>query len=437
MNSNNDCKNRRQAIAALVLDELEAHAAEKLREHIDACETCRSLYHALTDEEKTIHSAFEAMAERSKNVQDEFISRLQKESHKPSKRSTFTLNAILNSRITKLTVAASMTIVALIAIHQFVGPQVAWAEVLENIRNLRTLTFLIRTSDGGPPVAKAMVVDPYLMRTEFLGEQERAANLLGGQILIVDAEKGKALILDTEKKKATIRPARQAVLPVYDAYRNFREMEDFSVEQVGRRRIGDIEAVGFRLKKQDGEREIMVWADPETKLPVLMEESVEDAQGQSRRFLLTDIVFDAELDRSLFSLELPEGYEEDEEGSALVGRQVELVNRVKSAANVDRILKACRKYAAEHGGQWPDTLNELAKYGVHEETFINPRQPGRKVGYIYLKPPVSAPQDRIVLYEAYDEWNEGINVGYASTRVQFVRDKSEFENQLKESSSSK
>ncbi|MHC4648314.1 MAG: LolA family protein [Planctomycetota bacterium] len=341
---------------------------------------------------------------------------------------------IMESRITRLAAAAVITIAALIGVHQFIGPEVAWAEVLENIRNSRTLTFLIRTSEGGPPVAKAMVIDPYLMRTEFLAEQERVERLLGGQILIVDAEEGKALILDTVMKKARVCPADKTALPIYDAYRNFREMEDFSVEQVGRRRIGNIQAVGFKLKKENGEREIMVWADPETKLPVLMEETVEDARGQVGQYIVTDIVFDAELDRSLFSVELPEGYEEDEEASALIRRQAELANRVMSGTNVSRILKACRKYAGEHNGQWPDTLKELAKYGVEEETFVNPRQPERKVGYIYLKPPPSASQDTIVLYEAYDEWNEGINVGYASTRVQFVRDKSEFENQLKESS---
>jgi len=445
MNNNNDCQNRREAITALVLGQLEREVADELKTHINTCQTCRSLYQALADEEQTIHSAFKAIADRSQTIQDSLVEQLDKQagmtpdrSMEPEKTRDIRLvwRTIIKSKMTKLSSAAAIIIAVLavlIVMHQFIGPEVAWAEVLENIRNSRTLTFLIRKSEDGPPIAKVMVIAPYLMRTEFLGNQEGAASLLGGQILIVDAEKGKGLILNTEKKKAMICPAKQTKLPLYDVYRNFRNLEDFPVEETGRRVMGDIQAVGFKLKKEGGDREIMVWADPETKLPILMEESVEDTQGQSVRLFVTDIVFDAELDRSLFSVELPEGYEKDEEASGLVRREVELANMVKSAVNMDRILKCCRMYAAEHNGQWPDSLKELTKYSVDEETFINPQQPERKVGYIYLKPPVSAPGDRIVLYEAYDEWNEGINVGYASTRIQFVRDISDFEKQLKES----
>jgi len=54
MSNRNDCKNRREAIAALVLGELETPAAGELRKHIDVCEVCRNLYQALAGEEETI-----------------------------------------------------------------------------------------------------------------------------------------------------------------------------------------------------------------------------------------------------------------------------------------------------------------------------------------------------------------------------------------------
>ncbi|MHC4498027.1 MAG: ankyrin repeat domain-containing protein [Planctomycetota bacterium] len=145
MNSNNDCKNLRETIAALVLDELEPQAADELREHIEACETCRPLYHALTDEEELIRSAVGAMAQRSKTLQDDLISQLQEKSHKPSQRSTLMLNAILNSRITKLAAAAVIIAAAITGLHYLPGPvgftAPAFGEVIENMQQMKWIYF--------------------------------------------------------------------------------------------------------------------------------------------------------------------------------------------------------------------------------------------------------------------------------------------------------
>jgi len=337
---------------------------------------------------------------------------------------------IMKSRIAKLAAAAVLIIGAFLGLHFIGGPDMAspaWADVLENIRNSKTLTFVVRADEQGPALAKLMLVDPHLWRWEILGEQNEETRYLDGQIFVVDAGTGKGLILDRVGKKAKVCPAERAMPPIYDAFRNFRNMADFSVEQAGLRRIGDKQALGFKLREKGGKREMMVWADVETKLPVLMEESLENAQGEIERYFVTDIIFDAELDESLFSVKPPKGYEVEEAG-------YDMVNRVKSAVNMDRILKACRTYAAEHDKRWPESLTELSGYGVGEETFVNPRQPDRRLGYVYLKPPVNPPKDRIVLYEASDTWGEGINVGYADFRVRFIRDQSEFQEQLRESS---
>jgi hypothetical protein len=314
-----------------------------------------------------------------------------------------------------------MTIVALIAIHQFVGPEVAWAEVLKNIQNAKTVRWKTTITAEGhePQIMRAMVIEPDYVRFE----------VSDGPVFIIDRHKGKGLILDYPTKgQATLGPTDNDRIPdFYNALRNFRDLPGFSVEEIGTRRLEGKRAIGFKVKKENEEQERTIWVDPETQLPVRIEEAAQDGQGNVVHLVTTDIMFDVDIDIRLFSLEPPEGYE-------LKKVDLEPVNRLKSAVNVDRILKACRKYAGEHNGQWPDSLKELTKHGIEEETFVNPRQPERKVGYIYLKPPLSASEDAIVLYEAYDEWNEGINVGYASTRVEFVRDESAFEKRLKESS---
>ena len=337
---------------------------------------------------------------------------------------------IMKRRIFKLAVAAAIVVVAVITLRQFGSPfeSDAWADVMENVRSSKTLTCMYRTSEKGPPIVKIMVIDPDLLRFEILLEEQVRRE--GGDILIIDTDKWKSLALNTVNKTATAStsPADKEMLGMYDTMRDFRNMKGFTVEEIGNRRIGDKQAVGFKLKKDDKNREIIVWADPETKLPILMEETCgENREGQVRKFFITDIVFDSELDVSLFSLEPPDGYEFKE---ADYSPMVAAANRTKSAFNVHLILKACGKYVAEHDGQWPDSLRELGEYGVANKTFVNPSQPDLEVGYRYLKPPASTSKSRIVLHEVYGSWNDGINVGFADYHVEFIKDESDFKNRL-------
>ena len=58
MTSDKACKNRREAIAALVLGELEPSAAQQLQEHMRHCQACRAFYSSLSAQERSVQSAF-------------------------------------------------------------------------------------------------------------------------------------------------------------------------------------------------------------------------------------------------------------------------------------------------------------------------------------------------------------------------------------------
>jgi len=335
---------------------------------------------------------------------------------------------IMKSRITKFAAAAVIIIAVLIGVHRFGNSMesVAFADVLENVRNSKTLTYLVRNKGEELPIMKVMAIDPHLLRFEFLSEQMPKVPILNGQIWIVNTRKGKGLVLNTVKKTGKICPASKGMLDIYDAFRNFKDRVDFSVEKIGRQQIGDKQAIGFKLKKENENREIIVWADAKSKLPIIMEENYENSKGQVVQYVITDIVFDGQLDELLFSLEPPEGYELTE------FEYDDSVIRLNSTVNMDRILKACKRYVNEHKGRWPDSLRELSQYGLDKEVFTNPRQPTRKLGYVYLKPSSTPSESRIVLYEAYDEWDSGINVGFANYHVQFIKEESDFKNRIKE-----
>jgi prepilin-type processing-associated H-X9-DG protein len=332
---------------------------------------------------------------------------------------------VVRSRITKLAAAAAIIVAVLVVMQYFRVPvdvaSVAWGEVLENIENAKTLAWKTTFVTAGqkPQIARTMVLEPYYMRVE----------LPDGKIWILDHSLGNTLVLDPNRKLAVISSTAKKTLEVYNTFENFQNMEGFFVDEVGQKHIDGKLATGFQLTKENENRQIMVWADPETQLPILIEETKKDAHSCIFHAITTDILFDVELDQSLFSLEPPQGYKEQRIDGPLE-RSDQLAKRTQSVANMDRILKTCLDYVGEHDGEWPSSLDDLVNYGLNNETLVNPRQPERENGYVYLKPEGRLSPPTIVLYEAYDVWDWGINVGFVDGHVEFIKGESDFSKRL-------
>ena len=103
-------------------------------------------------------------------------------------------------------------------------------------------------------------------------------------------------------------------------------------------------------------------------------------------------------------------------------------DRAVSRTNIMGISTACYLYANARNGKWPENIDAMVEEGVlKEETLINPSRPELKVGYIYIKPgkPAKEWPGGLLVYEAYEEWGEGIN-----TNMGFITDESEFKQLL-------
>lgn len=107
--------------------------------------------------------------------------------------------------------------------------------------------------------------------------------------------------------------------------------------------------------------------------------------------------------------------------------------RVAAMNNIKQILMGCIMYAADHKNEWPADLQAVldAKL-IDPRVMVNPRQSEKKVGYVYIRP--SSPKDinhkTIVVYEVYEEWGEGIAVGYGDGHVEFQKNEAEFKKAL-------
>ena len=250
---------------------------------------------------KKLH--LKASADLDKRVHDDISAALtESEKTKSVQPEPNIWRIIMKSRIIKLAAAAVIVITLFVGIHYFGGSieNVAFADVMRNIQNARTLTYqsVITLENQEPQVSKTMVLEPHLMRVE----------LPDGKIWILDHNQGKTLLLNSTNKQTVMSSTPQDTLDLYDTFRNFRNIPDFSVSNIGQRTIDGMRVIGFQLTRENDENGIIVWANPQTSLPIRIEQTVNDENGQVIKSVTTNIIFDAELDQSLFRLDAPKGY---------------------------------------------------------------------------------------------------------------------------------
>lgn len=115
----------------------------------------------------------------------------------------------------------------------------------------------------------------------------------------------------------------------------------------------------------------------------------------------------------------------------------ETARRVQSASNIRQQLQVLVMWSADNRGAWPTSLEAAAKaFDVVDQVFTNPRYTGAQPHYIYVRPAdlmgrTKNPAERLVIYEAHDDFGDGINVGFADGHVEFINDEARFKQLLK------
>ncbi len=103
-------------------------------------------------------------------------------------------------------------------------------------------------------------------------------------------------------------------------------------------------------------------------------------------------------------------------------------DRIVSASRMKVLLLGMAMYEAENRGLFPDSLEVLYP------KYVEKKEP-RDAGYIYNKPAASVPKlkntaQTVVLYEKFDRWPGGINVGFADGHVEWIADEAKFKELL-------
>ena len=203
----------------------------------------------------------------------------------------------------KLATAAVIITAVFIAIHQ----SRSWMDmaitvstnVLGNTRKCKTLMWKVTIPDNGG-IIQGIAFEPYYVKLL----------LPDGKIWLLNRCKKKVVLLNPVKKTAKISFIEDQPPDIYEALSDLLDMSQFPANYIGQRKIEEIQAIGFRA--YFGQDQATVWIDHKTQLPIRIEFLETNKWGQMELELIwSDIVFDVELDESLFRFDLA-GYNVEE-----------------------------------------------------------------------------------------------------------------------------
>jgi prepilin-type processing-associated H-X9-DG protein len=126
-----------------------------------------------------------------------------------------------------------------------------------------------------------------------------------------------------------------------------------------------------------------------------------------------------------------------------VAKARQLAKRSISANNIGMFLRGLHICMAQRDGRspddqpWPEDLRQIVEKGLRKaydesaDYLTNPERPGMRPAYVYVKPEVPLsrihnPGREVAIYEAFDDWGGGINVGFLDGHVTFMDSEEEF-----------
>ena len=222
---------------------------------------------------------------------------------------------IMNKTMTKVAAVAAIIAIVVVGMHYLGvshdGAGVVWADVLRNMEASQTVTFTLDTENNDETVGyfwgKGTVkIKGPIRRFEGINGRRSKYGQSGEETVICMAD------LSRQNRFVTLYPLKKCAdtgdysgynptLLTYDGLK--KDFHNETEESLGEMEINGRKAVGFRIVKDN--KEIIVWVDPDTALPIQIESKAND---RTETLTLTNITFGVELDDQLFDMTVPDDY---------------------------------------------------------------------------------------------------------------------------------
>jgi outer membrane lipoprotein-sorting protein len=197
-----------------------------------------------------------------------------------------------------LATAAAIGAVLVVSFWSSVGGHLAFAQVLERIKEANAVSFKITVmAPGGPQrTGEALALSPNLSRVDW-----KAGDLT--MIQIVDHAKLEATVLLPASKQFRVDKLTKAFN--LDVVKRLREIDPKLVRRIEPEDARDSNTEVFEIR--DGSNIGKMWVDSKTKLPIRYEMQAPEATTFSG-VVYSDFDWDAKADASMFAI--PQGYTE-------------------------------------------------------------------------------------------------------------------------------
>ena len=350
-----NCEESKELLVAYVEGILEDSEKQAVAEHLKDCSACQAELKELTGLHDRLVTNGKTLAQSNleKDVMNQVI-REQNVRLKTAARATDALKirrTIMKSPMLKIAAAAVIIIAVLIGINPFEST-ITFADVVKPLLNARTLILDIVVNIGGSgvdedtdPVVHDTIVDQRIRRV--VSTQEHVVN-------IFDTENAKMLTLHTEGKIAVYSDTQGLVQDITQNYVTFlldiitdiQNNPDLEAKELGEKEIDGQKVIGFFA------RNLTIWADAETGLPVRIEGNEPGLSVVYKNFQFNIPVEELE---PQVSMEIPDGY------NLVESKQSEF----DMGTPTEQDLVDCLRFWAEDlmDGNFPETIGmtELTK----------------------------------------------------------------------------
>jgi outer membrane lipoprotein-sorting protein len=306
-----NCTKCKELLVAYVEELLEEPGKQSVAEHLKDCPSCQSQAEELRDLHDRLVKNGKALARQTvggqargdleNNVMNQIV-REQNVRLKTAARATEALKTrrtIMKSPMTRIAAAAALILVAALGINYIMTPSVTWAQVIEPILNAKTIAFdLIIGGEESGLTMHDIVAGSRIRRTmSNMPNMTQVIDLDNAQLLGLDTQAKTAVYVDIkgdlgDRTRSYIKFVRQII----------SQLQEGQVQELAEQTIDGQKAVGFTGKGQN--EEVTIWADPRTGLPIRIEAKI----GQEFSFIMKNFEFNAAVDESLVSMDVPEGF---------------------------------------------------------------------------------------------------------------------------------
>jgi outer membrane lipoprotein-sorting protein len=208
---------------------------------------------------------------------------------------------IMKSKTTKLATAAIIVIAGLLYVQFLTGTN-AYAQVVAEIRNARTVVYtVIKQANTG--TGETIKIDVAYKEPGFL-----RTTTIDGYVAILDANSGKMMSIVPQggysiaDLKSSDKPG--VLWSIASSMKAMKALPAKADKNLGAKEIDGIDCDGYRVTQ--GDLTSIIWLDAKTGDLVQVEHKYANSPGMNT--ILKNIKFDVELEDSLFSLTPPAGY---------------------------------------------------------------------------------------------------------------------------------